>query len=177
MPIVRMQPELPAEVSAMRVDSCAPCHPPRQAEATSAKTAAAVGGQVHSRSLDVTITTADGDRVTLSASESASIAGVATSDGRRAGVSSTESSVSLTVEGSLDRREWRDLRKVLKVLAKAAAHQDSERLARRLSRPDLDTIATVQASYSESVAVIGGVLAIAPQASVVPEAPAPADRA
>jgi hypothetical protein len=147
----------------MRVDSCAPCHLPRQAEASSAKTAAAVAGQVQSRSLDVTITTADGDRVTLSASQSASLAGVATSDGRRAGVSSTESSVSLTVEGSLDRRELRDLRTVLKVLAKAAAHQDSDRLARRLSRPDLDTIATVQASYSESAAVIGGVLTLGPK--------------
>jgi hypothetical protein len=73
-----------------------------------------------------------------------------------------ESSASLTVEGSLDRGELRDLRKALKLLAKAAAHQASD-LARRLSRPDMDNIATVQASYSESVTVVGGVLSIAPE--------------
>jgi hypothetical protein len=118
---------------------------------------------VRSASLDVTITTADGDRVTLSASQSSSIAGVATSEGRRAGVSTSDATFSMSVEGTLDRGELRDVRKVLKLLAKAAAHQDSDRLARRLSRPDLDNIATVQASYAESVTVIGGVLTLGPK--------------
>jgi len=172
----------------MRVDSCSSCLPPRPSPAatpaSAPRTAAAVAGQVRSSSMDVTVMTADGDRVTLSASQSASIGAVATSDGRRAATSSSESTLSLTVEGSLDRGELRDLRKVMQLLARAAADQDSERLARRLTRPDLaDNIASVQASYAESVAVIGGVLAVgtpvpaeptAPGTPVVPEAEAAA---
>ena len=159
----------------MRVDSCSSCQAPQQT--TAAARAAAVAGAVRSTSLDLTVTTADGDRVTLSASQSASIGGVATSDGRRAGTSTSASTFSLAVEGSLDRGELRDLRKVLKLLAKAAADQDAGRLASRLSRPDMDSIASMQASMTESVAVVGGVIALGPApsaASASPETEVPA---
>lgn len=144
----------------MRVESCSSCPPPPQA--------AAFAGAVRSSSFDITVTTADGDRVTLSAEETSSIAGVATIDGGQAGTSTSESSFSLTVEGSLDKGEIRDLRKVLKLLAKAGADQDSSRLAKRLSRPDMDTIADVEASFSESIALIGGVLVLAPEPRETP---------
>lgn len=144
----------------MRVESCSSCPP--------TPPSAAFAGAVRSSSFDIMVTTADGDRVTLSAEQTSSIAGVATSDGGRAGTSASESSFSLTVEGSLDKGEIRDLRKVLKLLAKAGADQDSSRVAKRLSRPDMDTIAGVEASFSKSVAVIGGVLLLAPAPPEIP---------
>lgn len=128
-------------------------------------TGAAFAGAARTSSFDVTLTTADGDRVTLSTSTTDVLGAVSVTGQdctRQAAVTSSETSFSLTMEGTLDKDELRDLRKVAKFLAKAAAGHDVEKLARRLSRPDLDTVASVSASASQSLTLIGGVLAFGP---------------
>ena len=143
----------------MRVDS-APCHPQPQTGV-----GAAFAGAARTSSFDFTLTTADGDRVTLSTSTTDVLGAVSVTDKdgmSQAAVTSSETTFSLTVEGTLDKHELRDLRKVARFLAKAAAGHDVEKLARRLSRPDLDTVASVSASASQSLTLIGGVLAFGP---------------
>lgn len=111
----------------------------------------------------MTVTTADGDRVTISSTTTELLGGVAVEgkDGsRRAGASQSETSFSLSVEGTLDRDELRDLRKLAKFLRRAAEGHDVGKLARRLSRPDMDSIASVSASTSESVVMVAGVLTV-----------------
>ena len=138
---------------------------------SAAHVSAAFVGAARTSSFDLTLTTEDGDRVTLSTDTTDVLGAVSVTDKdgtSQAAVASSESTFSLTVEGSLDKDEWRDLRKVTKFLAKAAAGYDVEKLAKRLSRPDLGTVASVSASASQSLTLIGGVLAFGP-------APAPAD--
>jgi hypothetical protein len=141
----------------MRVDSTS-CPQPQTG------VGAAFAGAARTSSFDFTLTTADGDRVTLSTSTTDVLGAVSlTDDGtRKATVTSSETTLGLTVEGTLDKHELRDLRKVARFLAKAAAGHDVERLAGRLSRPDLDTVASVSASASQSLTLIGGVLAFGP---------------
>jgi hypothetical protein len=51
-------------------------------------------------------------------------------------------------------------------------HRDVEKLARQLSRPDLDPVASVSASDSQSLTLIGGALAFgSAPAEPVEEAP------
>ena len=146
----------------MRVDSSA-CHPCHQQPQTG--TGAAFAGAARTSSFDLELTTADGDRVTLSASTTDVLGAVSVTgkDGTsHAAVSSSETSLSLTVEGTLDKDELRDVRKIVKFLARAAAGHDVEKLTKRLSRPDLDGVASISASSSESLTLIGGVLAFGP---------------
>ena len=109
-----------------------------------------------------------GDRLTISSTTTELLGGVAI-EGRdgssRTGASSSETSFSLSVEGTLDRDELRDLRKLAKLLRRAAEGQDVGKLARRLSRPDMDSIASVSASASESVVMGAGVLTLGPPLS------------
>ena len=154
----------------MRVDSAA-SHPHPLAGA-----GAAFAGAARTSSFDFTLTTADGDRVTLSTSTTDVLGAVSVTDPdgtSQAAVTSSETTFSLTVEGTLDKHELRDLRKVAKFLAKAAAGYDVEKLARRLSRPDLDTVATVSARASQSLTLIGGVLAFGPAPAPPADAPQP----
>lgn len=70
------------------------------------------------------------------------------------------------------RDELRDLRKLAKRLRRASEGDDIGRLARRLSRPDMDSIASVNASSSESVVMVAGVLTLGPApAQPEPETP------
>jgi hypothetical protein len=143
----------------MRVDSAASVPQPQTG------TAAAFTGAARTSSMDFTLTTADGDRVTLSTATTEVLGAVAVTgkdSTSQAAFASSETTLSLTVEGSLDKDELRDLRKVAKFLAKAAAGRDVGKLAKRLSRPDLGTVASVSASASQSLTLIGGVLAFGP---------------
>jgi hypothetical protein len=152
----------------MRVDSASSHSQPQTG------TGAAFAGAARTASLDFTLTTADGDRVTLSTSTTDLVGAVSVTgkDGTsQAAVTSSDTTFSLTVEGTLDKHELRDLRKVAKFLAKAAAGHDVEKLARRLSRPDLDTVASVSASASQSLTLIGGVLAFGPAPAEPTEEP------
>ena len=154
----------------MRVDS-ASCHPQPHTGV-----GVAFAGAARTSSFDFTLTTADGDRVTLSTSTTDVLGAVSVTDKdgtSQAAVTSSETTFSLTVEGTLDKHELRDLRKVAKFLAKAAAGHDVEKLARRLSRPDLDTVASVSASASQSLTLIGGVLAFGPAPQSADESPEP----
>jgi hypothetical protein len=111
------------------------------------------------------VVTADGDRVTLSTSSTRALGYAAAS-----GVSDTaqvsasaltvtgSDSVSLTVEGSLSHDELVDLQKVVKAFEKAAARGDATKLLDRLSRPDLDTIASVSGTASTQSQVSATVL-------------------
>jgi hypothetical protein len=154
----------------MRVDSAASVPQPQTGtpaapKLQSSEGGAAFAGAARTSSVDFTLTTADGDRVTLSTATTEVLGAVAVTgkDGTsQAAVASSETTFSLTVEGSLDKDELRDLRKVAKFLAKAAAGRDVEKLAKRLSRPDLGTVASVSASASQSLTLIGGVLAFGP---------------
>jgi hypothetical protein len=110
-----------------------------------------------SQSADLQIVTADGDTVTISSDRTTSVgyAGfAATSGGMRvegqALQVSSESSVSLSVEGSLDSKELADIRKVVKLLERAASSQDATRLLRRLSHAHLDSLASVEGSVERT---------------------------
>ncbi len=98
----------------MRVEST-PSHQQPQAGSS-----AAFAGAARLSSLDFTLTTADGDRVTLSTSTTDVLGAVSVTDKdgtSQTAVTSSETSFSLTVEGTLDKRELRDLRKVARFLA------------------------------------------------------------
>jgi len=158
----------------MRTDAacCRPQSPPPPPAATGV----AFAGSARTSSFDLTVTTADGDRVTISSSTTELLGGVAAAgkDGTtRTGGSTSESSFSVSIEGTLDRDELRDLRKLAKLLRRAAEGQDIDRLARRLSRPDMDSIASVSASASESVVMVAGVLTLGPAESSASEASLP----
>jgi hypothetical protein len=131
----------------------------------------AFAASARTSSFDLTVTTADGDRVTISSSTTELLGGVAV-EGRDAsggaGASASESSFSVSVEGTLDRDELRDLRKLAKVLRRAAEGHDIGKLARRLSRPDMESIASVSASSSESVVMVAGVLTLGPSGFQTP---------
>lgn len=131
-----------------------------------------------SRSTDLSIVTAEGDKVTISTSSLRSVgyaAGMA-ADGNtslEAGALRMDASdqVSLSVEGDLSHEELVDLQKVIKSFQRAAAKGDAEQFLKRLSRPDLDTIASVEGSASTETFVTAAIL----QAAVA--APAPQDQA
>ena len=146
----------------MRTDAVS-CRPP-----SPASTGVAFAGSARTSSFDLTVATADGDRLTISSTTTELLGGVAI-EGRdgssRTGASSSETSFSLSVEGTLDRDELRDLRKLAKLLRRAAEGHDVGKLARRLSRPDMDSIASVSASASESVVMVAGVLTLGPPLS------------
>jgi hypothetical protein len=141
----------------MRIDQCT------SSPVATSDTAVAAFAASRSSRVGITLTTKDGDKVTISSSETSTVAGGGVSDGRTTAaalVSSTSSSFSMSVEGELDRDELKDLKKALKVLRQAARHHDAEWLQRRLAKPDLDTLASVSAFSEETVTVIGGVMTL-----------------
>ncbi len=118
------------------------------------------------RSASLQVVTAEGDRIALSAT-STRVLGAATasasSDGLRATATVVESSrsdeVTLSVEGDLSHAELVDLQKVIKAFEQAAARGDASRFLQRLSRPDLDTVASVGASATTETQAWGMQLA------------------
>jgi hypothetical protein len=136
-----------------------------------------------STSADLQIVTADGDQVTLSSDRSTSVgyaafaatSGRARVEGQALRVSS-ESSVSLSVEGALDAEELADIRKVVKLLERAASSRDASRLLQRLSRAHLDSLASVEGSIERTVeySVVRASGTTSPAADAAPPAEAQA---
>jgi len=119
-----------------------------------------------SQSMELSIVTAEGDRVTLSASSTRALGyagAVGVGDGEMVAAAAWQvnatTDVSLKVEGSLSREELVDLRKVIKAFRQAAARGDASRLLHRLTRPDLDTIASVAGRVSVESSSSAAVLA------------------
>jgi hypothetical protein len=120
----------------------------------SASSAAVMQLGVHStRATDLTIVTAEGDRVTISTESTRNLGfagAVGSSDGTgiRAGalqLSGTDD-VKISVEGNLSHAELVDLQKVIKAFQRAAARGDASQFLERLKRSDLDTISSVSGS-------------------------------
>jgi hypothetical protein len=104
--------------------------------------------------LQLTLTTAEGDRVTLSAEALQAIN--ASSDSTSASYSGTsQSKISVTVEGSLSKEELDDIRNLAQALAKSvdqAQHGQVRQAARTIARAAAkeDTIAQLQFHYRSS---------------------------
>lgn len=139
-------------------------------------------GYSRTNSLDLTLTTRDGDTVTISARQTTT-AGTSTTSGANgdstAAATITSSSLGVTVDGSLDTHELADIRKVLKTLANGArtqglhgrhhghhhgAEEGRGRQGGQGGPGALSTIASISGSFSSSVAVLGGVLYGSPAA-------------
>jgi hypothetical protein len=152
---------------AMRTDSVSP--------------AATVAGYSRSRALDLTVTTREGDRVTISASQTTMVgaAGATGADGATAAalVKRTSSSLSISVDGDLSKDELADLKQVLKALGQAGQREQARGLLRghhghhhgHRRGQDLDTIASISASVTSSLTVIGGTLVTASAIATPPE--------
>lgn len=143
-------------------------------------------GYSRTKSLDLMLTTRDGDTVTISAQQTTT-AGVSRTSGAdgdaTAAAKATSSSLSVTVDGSLDNDELADIKKVLKTLADGArteglhGHHHGHRHHGRggdQGQGGLSTIASISGSFSSSVAVLGGVLYGSPAGG---DQPAPSDSA
>src|SRR5690349_9944796 len=134
-------------------------------------------GYSRTNSLDLTLTTRDGDTVTISAHQTTT-AGVSTTTGANgdatAAAKTTSSSISVSADGSLDKDERADIKQVLKSLAEGArsqvlhGHHHGHRRHERhgdQGKGGLSTIEAISGSFSSSVAVLGGVLYGSPAAS------------
>jgi hypothetical protein len=121
-------------------------------------------GATTTRTTELQVTTAEGDRVTLSTSSTRSV-GYASASASSGGSSlaaavfqaSGSDRVTLSVEGNLSKEELHDLAKIIKAFQRAAARGDAGRLVHRLARHDLDTIATVSASARTETSVAAAV--------------------
>ena len=165
-------------MSTSAISSVSPATPAVPADPPAAKTTAV--GYSRTSSLDLTLTTRDGDTVTISAQQTttAGVSRIQGADGDAiASAKATSSSLSVMVDGSLDPHELADIKKVLKTLADGARTQGlhghhhghhhrgqegQEGGGRQGGRGGLSTIASVSGSFSSSVAVLGGVLYGAP---------------
>jgi hypothetical protein len=109
------------------------------------------------RQTDIEILTAEGDRVTISASLTRSLAAARDTtgeDGATTTVVSSSARLAVSVEGSLSGDELEDIARVVKLLHRAARRgtaSDPDRLARRLAHAGPDTLEQVSASYTSSV--------------------------
>jgi hypothetical protein len=159
---------------------------PATAERPSGKTTGSLvqAGFRASTSADLQIVTADGDTVTLSSDRTTSIgvAGfAATSGGTRVeGTAlhvSSESKVSLSVEGELDAKELADIRKVVRLLERAASSHDAGKLLKRLSHADLDSLSSVEGRIERTMeySVVRSAGESSPASDAGP-APAPASQ-
>ena len=127
------------------------------------------------RSTDLSIVTAEGDKVTISASATHGV-GYAAAAGSSDGVSLTagsvsisdSSSLSISVEGDLNRRELHDIKKVVRALERAAARGDASRLLDRLSHAHLRSLSTISGSITTQTVVTAQQV----QGSQQPAAPA-----
>jgi hypothetical protein len=154
------------------------------AAATAPQSTAVVAGISRTRTADITLTTKDGDTVTISASQTTAVGVAGTSDGSKdqsALVKSSSSSLSVTVDGSLDARELRDIKQVVNALAHAGRAQQNRGVAHRFGRhhghrhhgndqASLSTIDSLLTSLTTSVAVIGGALVLGSAQDAAPAA-------
>lgn len=146
------------------------------------------------RSAELTIVTGDGDRVTISAAATNAVTydavGASVSNengtGQAAGVSvqrSSSQSLAISVEGTLDKDELRDIQKLVKMLEKAASgrphghhgrHHRRSRgtdLAQQVDRANLDSLAQVTASVTVSRTVTAAAAAYQSASAPEPEPP------
>lgn len=93
-----------------------PCCQQMNVNNTPRPTRAAAGEQ--SSSLDLTVTTAEGDKVTLSA-QAIQAFSLQSGDGTASASSSRQLSVSVNVEGNLNKEELADIRKLAIALGKS----------------------------------------------------------
>jgi hypothetical protein len=134
-------------------------------------------GATTSRSTELQVTTAEGDRVTISTSSTRSY-GYAAASAASGGASvagavllaNGSDRVSLSVEGNLSKEELHDLAKIIKAFQRAAARGDARQLLHRLRRSDLDTIATVSASARTETTVMAAAAAVSAQPAPEPAA-------
>jgi hypothetical protein len=113
------------------------------------------------RSTDLQVVTAEGDRVTISA-DSIRMLGYASASGQSGSASvagaamqvSNSDSVSLAVEGDLSRDELQDLQKMVKLFQQAATRGDATKLLDRLSKSGMDSIASVAGTVSVETVVM-----------------------
>jgi len=106
-----------------------------------------------SQTAQIALVTAEGDKVTLSSGMN--IEAEYSTYGARGTV---ERSFSFTIEGDLNRRELKDIRKAVRTIEKAARDIDSdkvEKAGRRTSQLEkLESIAQVEAQFSRSFTTI-----------------------
>jgi hypothetical protein len=129
-------------------------------------------GATTTRTTELQVTTADGDRVTLSTSSTRSV-GLASASAAAGGTglsaavlqANASDSVTLTVEGNLSKDELHDLAKIIKAFQRAAARGDARHLLHRLTRRDLDTIASVSASARTETTALVASASVAAQAA------------
>ena len=106
------------------------------------------------RRAEIEIVTAEGDRVTLSASYTRAFAASQTTTGEgrtTAAVTRTSQQLQVTVDGDLSQDELEDIAKVLELLRKASRRhggRDPERMAGRLAHAHLDTLGQVSATFT-----------------------------
>jgi len=132
------------------------------------------------RSTDLSIVTAEGDKVTISASATHGV-GYAAASGSADGVSLTagsltvsdSSSLSISVEGDLNRRELHDIKKVVRALERAAARGDASRLLDRLSHAHLNSLSSVSGSITTQTVVTATKVEGTQQAASATDSPAP----
>ncbi len=123
--------------------------PPAQTPTRKPESTQSVSGE-QSSSLQLTVKTAEGDTVTLSAQALASFA-VESSPGRRSASSSQEFSFAVSVEGNLNQEELTDIRKLAIALGKSIRQAERGDLGKALrtvaKASDEDTIAAFQFRY------------------------------
>ena len=136
------------------------------------------------RSTDLSIVTAQGDKVTISASATHGV-GYAAATGSSDGTSVTagalsvtdSSSLSISVDGDLNRRELHDIRKVVRALERAAARGDASRLLDRLSHAHLSSLSSVSGSITTETVVTASKIQATqqPASSTTPAVPSSTD--
>lgn len=107
------------------------------------------------RETNLELTTAEGDRVTISTSAVNAI-GLAAASGTSDGTTLSGAALhvegskglSVSVEGNLSQDELQDIAKIVKSFQRAAAKNDASQFLNRLSASDLDTISSVEGSAS-----------------------------
>ncbi len=123
--------------------------PPAQTPTGKPESTQSVSGE-QSRSLQLTVKTAEGDTVTLSARALASFA-LESGQGRRSASSSQEFSIAVSVEGNLNQEELADIRKLAIALGKSIRQAERGELGKSLQTvakaSDEDTIAAFQFRY------------------------------
>jgi hypothetical protein len=138
------------------------------------------GKVFQSQDAAITIFTAEGDKVTLSASSQTQFE-FATYDANgflgRYRSAETSQSLSVSVEGNLSRQELKDIRKAIKTIGRAAdelTEGDVDGATRQVEKlQKLDTLSQVQAQVEVKREISLGTFAVAEcPASPVPEQPA-----
>lgn len=130
----------------------APSAPPQTQTPATGRYAAAVS---RSTTSELSLTTAEGDKVVLSISRGSTNA-VASEGGDYASLRTRQSSVNIQVDGDLNAEELEDIQKLARIVSRAASdvlRGNTDRAERRLGRADkLDSIQSFAFSLNQQVA-------------------------